>query len=114
MFLGGFSQGGACALYALLTKPLKLGGVIALSTYFPQMNGIHQSKLMNKNYEVPILQCHGTIDTIVTEKIGKKTCEFIRNQGFSKVQYNKYEGLDHSSTSEEIDDINDFLNSLSN
>jgi predicted esterase len=76
------------------------------------MYRIKNSKFLNKNYEIPILQCHGTIDNIVTEEIGKKTCEFIKQIGFTKIKYNKYEGMEHSSTSEEMDDINNFLESL--
>lgn len=35
VILGGFSQGGALALYTALTHPQQLGGVIALSCWLP-------------------------------------------------------------------------------
>lgn len=35
IILGGFSQGGALALYSALTYPEKLGGVIGLSCWLP-------------------------------------------------------------------------------
>lgn len=35
IIIGGFSQGGATALYSLLTSSFKFGGVLALSTWLP-------------------------------------------------------------------------------
>jgi lysophospholipase II len=35
IILGGFSQGGALALYSALTYPKRLGGVIGLSCWLP-------------------------------------------------------------------------------
>lgn len=35
IIIGGFSQGGATALYTTLTSPHKFGGVLALSTWLP-------------------------------------------------------------------------------
>lgn len=46
IYVGGFSQGGAVALYTALTSSKKLGGVVGLSTWlplhkhFPQVNDI--------------------------------------------------------------------------
>ena len=38
--IGGFSQGGAVALYTSLTNNIKLGGVLAFSTWLPLHNKI--------------------------------------------------------------------------
>ncbi len=35
IIIGGFSQGGATALYTAASSPLKFGGVLALSTWLP-------------------------------------------------------------------------------
>lgn len=35
IIVGGFSQGGAVALYTALTSPKKLGGIVGLSTWLP-------------------------------------------------------------------------------
>jgi phospholipase/carboxylesterase len=34
IFIGGFSQGGATALYTAMVAPIKFAGVIALSTWY--------------------------------------------------------------------------------
>jgi predicted esterase len=35
IIIGGFSQGGATALYTAATSPYRFGGVLALSTWLP-------------------------------------------------------------------------------
>ena len=42
IFLGGFSQGGAVALYSGLTSKRRLGGVIGLSTWIPLNHKVPQ------------------------------------------------------------------------
>ena len=60
--LGGFSQGGALALYSGLTYPKALGGIIGLSCWLPK----HEQVLQNlNNKDIPVLQCHGDSDPIV-------------------------------------------------
>lgn len=69
IILGGFSQGGALALYAALTYPEKLGGVIGLSCWLPLHSSFPASKACPEN--VPILLCHGDVDPIVSFKYGQ-------------------------------------------
>ena len=42
--LGGFSQGGAIALYAGVTAEKQLAGITALGTYFPLDHNVFQVK----------------------------------------------------------------------
>lgn len=62
--LGGFSQGGALALYSALTYPRPLAGIIAFSCWLPIatefLNGVGAHR------DVPVLQCHGDSDPIVS------------------------------------------------
>jgi predicted esterase len=54
IFLGGFSQGGAMALYTGLTSPYKLGGILALSTWLPLAKTFPAAAA--NNLDVPIFQ----------------------------------------------------------
>lgn len=42
IIIGGFSQGGATALYTAITSPYKFGGLLALSTWLPLHDRIAQ------------------------------------------------------------------------
>jgi lysophospholipase-2 len=61
--VGGFSQGGALALLSGLTYSKPIGGILAFSCWIPMYeqftNGVN-------NKDVPILQCHGDIDPVVS------------------------------------------------
>lgn len=69
IILGGFSQGGALALYAALTYPEKLGGVIGLSCWLPLHSSFPATKICPDS--VPVLLCHGDADPIVSFKYGQ-------------------------------------------
>lgn len=69
IILGGFSQGGALALYSALTYPEKLGGVIGLSGWLPLHSSFPATKVCPG--DVPILLCHGDADPIVSFKYGQ-------------------------------------------
>ena len=67
--LGGFSQGGALALYSSLTCPTWLGGTFLLSTWLPApweftVHGSGKPSLVHAspNCHSPMLQCHGVDD----------------------------------------------------
>ena len=67
--LGGFSQGGALALYSSLTCPNRLGGTLLLSTWLPAPwefddPGTGPPSVVHAlpNCHSPMLQCHGMED----------------------------------------------------
>lgn len=104
--LGGFSQGGALALYAALTFPQQLAGVMALSCWLP----LHQSFPGARRCPdtVPILQCHGDSDPIVPFKVGQLSAMALK--GFLKsTTFSTYRGLSHSSSDEELEDMKKFI-----
>uniref|UniRef100_A0A8D9ABH2 palmitoyl-protein hydrolase n=2 Tax=Cacopsylla melanoneura TaxID=428564 RepID=A0A8D9ABH2_9HEMI len=106
--IGGFSQGGALALYSALTYPKKLAGVVALSCWLPMHKTFPAAATGNPNINTPFLQCHGDCDPIVPYMWGQLTSSLLK--GFVKnVTFNTYQGLQHSSNSEEIDDIRNFV-----
>ena len=69
--IGGFSQGGAAAIYSALTMEKDIGAVVLLSTWLP----LHQRfpGAAKANLTTPILQCHGKADPIVPFQWGKLT-----------------------------------------
>jgi phospholipase/carboxylesterase len=64
IIIGGFSQGGAIALYTGLCYNKPLGGILALSTYLP-VSDIITKQRSNANANTPILMVHGTHDDII-------------------------------------------------
>ena len=63
IIIGGFSQGGALALYSSLTSPWQLGGTIILSSFLLaawEFTAPRDKPLVNTR--CPILLCHGLAD----------------------------------------------------
>ncbi len=105
IIIAGFSQGGAVAYHAALTFPQKLGGLIALSTYFATEASIHFERC---NRQIPILIQHGTMDPIVPEILGQKADQSLKNNGFFP-KYLTYP-MEHTLCPNQIFDMNEWLN----
>jgi lysophospholipase II len=106
IILGGFSQGGALALYSALTYPEKLGGVIGLSCWLPLHSSFPAIKVCPDT--VPILLCHGDSDPIVSYKFGQLTNSVIKTF-LKNTQLKTYRGLAHQSSQQEIIDMKEFI-----
>jgi len=108
ILVGGFSQGGAVALYTALTssadKPL--AGVVAMSSWLLLARSFPAA--LKGNRETPILQCHGDSDHMVTLEFGQMTASLLKS--FTKnSQFKTYRGMDHSSCPQEIEDVKEFI-----
>ncbi|KAL8584663.1 hypothetical protein ACOMHN_002392 [Nucella lapillus] len=130
IFIGGFSQGGAVALYTAfaVNKPVggvvalstwlpmhtvlmsdkPVGGVVALSTWLPMHTVLMSDKETKYNKDVPILQCHGTHDPLVRFTWGRETSQFIKSFN-PNLEFKSYDSMMHSSCPEEMQDIKEFL-----
>jgi phospholipase/carboxylesterase len=64
VFLGGFGQGGAMALYAGIQYNKQLGGIIGLSSYLP-ISSILSTRLSQANKLSDILTIHGSLDDAI-------------------------------------------------
>jgi len=107
--LGGFSQGGALALFTHLTMASdlpSLAGIAAFSTWLPRFDG--QESLLSNKSQTPILQCHGLEDEIVPFRRGKETYKALKSIN-SRVTFKEYRGMGHHSSEEEMDDLRTFL-----
>lgn len=106
IILGGFSMGGALALYAGLTYDKPLGGIIGLSSFLIQRSKLPGNHTANKN--VPIFMGHGDQDFLVPLTFGQMTQAYIK--AFNpNVEMRTYENMGHSSCQSELDDVKSFL-----
>ncbi|XP_036670386.1 acyl-protein thioesterase 1 isoform X1 [Drosophila suzukii] len=104
--LGGFSQGGALALYSALTYDQPLAGVVALSCWLPLHKQFPGAKVNSE--DVPIFQAHGDYDPVVPYKFGQLSASLLKS--FMKnVTFKTYNGLSHSSSDDEMDDVKDII-----
>ena len=77
--LGGFSQGGAMALYTGSRHPDTLAGLLVLSAYEVCRNARHELTPANQN--TPALFAHGRFDPIVPLFAGRAACDDARHPG---------------------------------
>ncbi|KAH8811449.1 acyl-protein thioesterase-like protein [Xylogone sp. PMI_703] len=110
IIIGGFSQGGAMALFSGITNPTKLGGIFGLSCYLLLHTKFKESVPEdNPNKDTPIFMGHGDSDPLVRPDWGRTSYEALKASGYNiKIKF--YPGLEHSADPEEIDDVETFLN----
>lgn len=106
ILLGGFSQGGALALYSSFRHTKSLAGVVALSCWLPLRSDFPQAAVGNTG--MAILQCHGDCDPIVPYKFGQITSQIIKKFA-GNIEFKTYRGMMHSSSEEEMNDIKAFI-----
>lgn len=106
IILGGFSQGGALALYSAMTYPEKLAGVIGLSCWLPLHASFPASKVCPDS--VPVFLAHGDSDPIVSIKFGQLSHSILKTF-LKSTQLKTYRGLAHQSSPQEISDMQDFI-----
>ncbi|MCP0913850.1 MULTISPECIES: alpha/beta hydrolase [Legionella] len=104
IFLAGFSQGGAMALFAGLRSSTPLGGIIALSSFLPNVLQVQQ---MHKN--IPVFMAAGIYDQIVLPVWTKASMNWLQAQGFANITYREYP-LEHSISMQEIQDLSHWFN----
>ncbi len=109
--LAGFSQGGAIALHTALRYPLRLAGLIALSTYLPLESKLAQ-EAHEANRQLPIFMAHGSFDEVISLEISKASLNILTQSGYD-VDWHEYE-MGHSVCAEELADIRTFLGNILN
>ncbi len=105
IILAGFSQGGAVNYEAGLTYPKPLGGMVALSTYFPTFDTI----VVNRDSQaaLQILICHGTEDTVLPVNLARDSRRALESFGFTPVL--RTYRMAHEVCREELVTIIDFM-----
>lgn len=100
IIIAGFSQGGAVAYQLGLSYPERLGGILAMSTYFATAETIEPSEA---NRQIPISVFHGTFDPMVTEPLGQDSVARLKTMGYAP-EYHTYP-MEHAVCLEEIQEI---------
>ncbi|CAO3628913.1 unnamed protein product [Cunninghamella echinulata] len=110
VILGGFSQGCVISLLTGLTTSIPLSGVIGVSGWLPLGEKI-TTLASEENKKVRLLVCHGDDDPIVKYRYGRASAKYLNKIGYD-VDFKTYEGLAHTTCSQEINDIGDFIHSI--
>ncbi len=105
--LAGFSQGGAVCFEAGLSFGRRLGGIIALSTYFPTADSV---AMQPAQQGIPILVCHGLMDPMVPEFLGRAAVESLGGKGLTP-EYHTYP-MAHEVCMPEIDRVGLWIRSV--
>ncbi|NKB76194.1 MAG: carboxylesterase [Gammaproteobacteria bacterium] len=106
IFLAGFSQGGAVALFTGLRYPEPLAGIIALSCYLPVSNRTLSEKSV-ENQNTPIFMGHGTQDETVPVVLAGLSKDKLMKLEY-EVEWHNYP-MGHSVHPEEINDLSSFM-----
>ncbi|XP_015754330.1 PREDICTED: acyl-protein thioesterase 1-like [Acropora digitifera] len=139
--LGGFSQGGALAVYTALTMEKTLGGILLLSSWLPiyksfpalSFASIFTGNFAGRRVLTPLhLHCYsspsnvndarnetnniikvyffvaGKVDPIVAFRFGEMTRDVLKSF-CSKFEFKSYADMAHSSSPEEMADVNKWL-----
>lgn len=83
----GFSQGAVMTMATALSVPERIGGIVAMSGYFPEPDGWQPPTTDVKN--MPVLITHGTADGVVPIEGSRVAAERFRQLG-ADVQYDEF------------------------
>ncbi|KAJ3942607.1 hypothetical protein N0V92_013762 [Colletotrichum tropicale] len=107
--LGGFSQGGAMAIFSGLTGTHKVAGIVGLSCWLLLSERFASLVPADKpNQAMPIFMGHGDADPLVRPELGALSMEALKKLGYD-VSRTLYPGMGHSACLEELDDVEAFL-----
>jgi len=106
IILGGFSQGGAIALFAGLRHPVRLAGLIALSAYLIDAPSL-DAEAAPANRDVPIFMAHGDADDVVDYRWGEASRASLEGAGW-KVAWHRYP-IGHGAIADEIAAMGRFI-----
>lgn len=107
IIIAGFSQGGVVAYHNVLTNSRKLGGLLALSTYFATAD---QIKSVAVNDDIAVKIDHGDFDDVVPAALGVQAAESLKKLGLNPI-YTTYP-MAHQVCLPQITSIGDWLNAL--
>lgn len=87
LILMGFSQGAVMSIATALTVRDQVGGVVALSGYFPRPSG--WAPPHDRLHGLPVLVTHGTMDDVLPVEWGRAAADALRGMG-AEVRYEEF------------------------
>lgn len=109
IFLMGFSQGGAMAIYTGIHFPKKLAGIMGLSAYPAKADKTFED-LSEANQKTQIFIAHGSHDDIVAPQLGQALFNNLKADSYN-VTWHEYP-MAHSICLEELEDLQVWYSSV--
>ena len=106
ILLAGFSQGGAITLSAGLKRRRPLAGLIALSTYLPEVDAA-TAQLADGATAQPVFMAHGSGDPVIPVQVAEHSRQVLEGLGFA-LEWHRYP-MAHQVCAEEIHALGDWL-----
>ncbi len=106
ILLAGFSQGGAITLSTGLRQQSPLAGLVALSTYLPEVDAA-AAQLAAGATAQPVFMAHGSGDPVIPVQVAEHSLQVLRKLGFG-VEWHRY-AMAHQVCAEEIQALGDWL-----
>lgn len=106
ILLAGFSQGGAITLSAGLRRQAPLAGLVALSTYLPEVDAA-AAQLVEGATAQPVFMAHGSADPVIPVQVAEHSLQVLKGLGFD-VEWHRYP-MAHQVCAEEIHALGDWL-----
>jgi phospholipase/carboxylesterase len=104
IYLAGFSQGAAVALFSAICCKKRLGGVISLSGYLPCVDELS----FNQPTTLPVFFGVGLHDEIVLPHWSHVSFQFLKKQSYHELILQDY-NMAHAVCSEELKDLSTWL-----
>lgn len=104
--LAGFSQGGAITLSAGLQRRAQLAGLVALSTYLPEVDAAADQLAAGANMQ-PVFMAHGSADPVIPVQVAENSAQVLKALGF-ELEWHRYP-MAHQVCAEEIHALGDWL-----
>lgn len=105
VYLCGFSQGSMMSMSAVLSKPEKFAGLVAMSGR--TANEMLVDENTEKLKDFPILVTHGTNDPVLPIANGRETKEILSRLPV-KLEYKEY-SMAHEISQESLTDVSEWL-----
>jgi len=106
IFLAGFSQGGAMALFTALRLSERLGGIIALSSYLPLVSQV----TFAQPTQTPIFSAGGLHDPMVLPAWTKMSVAHMQEKGYQAISMHEY-SMEHAICYQEVVDLSAWISS---